>query len=115
MPAAAVFYTISRMPDLWAAGAALGGSPKAALDTNRIFAANFSNVPVLWISGDEAKPMAEKLMAAKLNLEWRPVTSGANATSVIQWLAAHKRDAFPAARSIARPIRPRSRAATGSR
>ena len=43
--AAAVFYAISRMPDLWAAGAALGGSPKAALDTNRIFAANFTHRP----------------------------------------------------------------------
>src|SRR5438045_8646599 len=29
--AAAVFYAISRVPDLWAAGAALGGSPKGAI------------------------------------------------------------------------------------
>ena len=93
--AAAVFYAISRIPDLWAAGAALGGSPKAALDTNRVFAANFTRVPVLWVSGDEAKPIAEKLAAAKLNLEWKPASSGANAVSVIQWLGQHKRDAFP--------------------
>jgi hypothetical protein len=93
--AAAVFYAISRIPDLWAAGAALGGSPKAALDTNRVFAANFSRVPVLWVSGDEAKPMAEKLAAAKLNLEWKPASSGADAAGVIRWLAQHKRDAFP--------------------
>jgi predicted esterase len=92
---AAMFYAISRVPDLWAAGAALGGSPKAAIDTNRIFTANFSNVPVLWISGDDSKPMVEKLTAAKLNLEWQPVSSGANAVSLIQWLAKHKRDAFP--------------------
>ncbi len=63
--AAAVFYAISRVPDLWAAGAALGGSPKAAIDTNRIFTANFTNVPVLWISGDDGKPLVEKLTAAK--------------------------------------------------
>ena len=93
--AAAVFYAISRMPDLWAAGAALGGSPKAALDTNRIFAANFTLVPVLWISGDDAKPMVEKLTAAKLNLEWQPASSGANAAALFQWLAQHKREAFP--------------------
>lgn len=93
--AAAVFYAISRMPDLWAAGAALGGSPKAALDTNRIFTSNFSLVPVLWISGDDAKPMVEKLTAAKLNLEWQPASSGANAVALFQWLAQHKREAFP--------------------
>jgi len=92
---AAVFYAISRLPDLWAAGAALGGSPKAAIDTNRIFAANFSNVPVLWISGDEGKPVVEKLAAAKLNVEWQPASGGANAVSLLQWLAKHKRDAFP--------------------
>ena len=93
--AAAVFYAISRVPDLWAAGAALGGSPKAALDSNRIFTANFSLVPVLWISGDDSKPMVEKLTAAKLNLEWQPASGGASAAGLIQWLAQHKRDAFP--------------------
>jgi hypothetical protein len=94
---AAVFYAISRVPDLWAAGAALGGSPKAALDSNRIFAANFTNVPVLWISGDESKPIVEKLTAAKLNLEWLPASGGAGAVAVIEWLGRHKRDAFPLA------------------
>src|SRR4029077_6132743 len=64
-------------------------------DSNAIFAANFTNVPVLWLSGDEAKPMVEKLTAAKLNLEWKPVAGGANAAGVIQWLSQHKRDAFP--------------------
>ena len=93
--AAAVFYTISRIPDLWAAGVALGGSPKAALDTNRIFAANFTRVPVLWVTGEEAKPMVEKLAASKFNLEWKPVAGGAKAAGVIQWLGQHKRDAFP--------------------
>jgi hypothetical protein len=93
--AATVFYTISRVPDLWAAGAALGGSPKAALDTNRIFAANFTNVPVMWLSGSDAKPLVEKLTASKLNLEWQAVSGGANAAGVLQWLAQHKREEFP--------------------
>ena len=92
---AAVFYAISRLPDLWAAGAALGGSPKAAIDSNRVFTSNFTNVPVLWISGDESKSLVEKLTAAKLNLEWQPAPGGANAASLLQWLAKHKRDAFP--------------------
>ena len=92
---AAVFYAISRLPDLWAAGAALGGSPKAAIDTNRIFAANFANVPLLWISGDESKPLVEKLTAAKLNLEWQPASAAPNAAALIQWLSKHKREPFP--------------------
>ena len=94
---AAVFYAISRVPDLWAAGAALGGSPKAALDSNRLFTANFTLVPVLWIAGDDTKPMVEKLTAAKLNLEWQPASDGAGAVVVIEWLARHQRDVFPLA------------------
>jgi hypothetical protein len=91
---ASVFYAISRMPDLWAAGVALGGSPKAALDSNRIFAANSTLVPLLWIAEDDSRPMVEKLIAAKLNLEWQPA-SGFHTAALIQWLARHERDAFP--------------------
>src|ERR1017187_4947405 len=92
---AAVFYAISRVPDLWAAGAALGGSPKAALDSNRIFTANFSLGPVLWISGDDSKPMVEKLTAAKLNLEWQPASGGASAAGRTHGLGQHKRGRVP--------------------
>ncbi len=113
--AATVFYAISRIPDLWAAGAALGGSPKPALDTNRIFAANFTNVPVMWLSGSDAKPMVEKLTAAKLNLEWQPVAGGANAAGVIQWLAQHKREPFPGGHRLRNQLARLRAAATGSR
>ena len=94
--AAVVFYAISRVPDLWAAGIALGGSPKPAVDSNRLFTANFTNVPVLWIgeSGDQA--LAEKLQSAGLNLELRLASAISNA-DVFQWLAGHQRDQFPAA------------------
>jgi predicted esterase len=93
--AAVVFYAICRVPDLWAAGIALGGSPKPAVDTNRLFAANFTNAPVLWIgeSGDQA--LAEKLKSAGLNLEWRLASSTTNG-DVFEWLARHQRDDFPA-------------------
>jgi len=93
---ALVFYTISRVPDLFAAGAAIGGSPKPAIDTNRIFAVNFTNAPVLWISGEDGKALADRLQAGKLNLEWRSAAGGTTAGTVIQWLASHQRDAFPA-------------------
>jgi len=94
--AAAVFYAISHVPDLWAAGIALGGSPKQAVDTNRLFSANFTNVPVLWIgeSGDQA--LAEKLKSAGINLEWR-LAKGITNADVFEWLARHQRDEFPAA------------------
>jgi len=92
---ALVFYTVSRVPDLWAAAAAVGGSPRSAIDTGRIWAANFTNTPVLWISGEEGKETADRLKAAKMNVEWRAVSGGASASTVIEWLAAHKRDPFP--------------------
>ena len=92
---AAVLFAISRVPDLWAAGAVLGGSPKAAIDTNQIFTANFTLVPVLWVSGGESKAMAEKLAAARLNLEWMPLSGEAGAGALIQWLSRHQREAFP--------------------
>jgi predicted esterase len=95
--AAAVFYAISRVPDLWAAGVALGGSPKAAVDTNRIFAANFTNVPVLWVSEPAGEALAQKLKTAGLNLEWQSAASAATASSVVQWLGRHQREDFPLA------------------
>ena len=64
--AAMVFYAISRVPDLWAAGVALGGSPKAAIDTNRVYTANFTLVPVLWVSGEDGKEAADKPKSAGL-------------------------------------------------
>jgi predicted esterase len=93
--AAAVFYAISRVPDLWAAGVALGGSPKAAVDTNRIFAANFTNVPVLWVGEPAGEALAQKLKTAGLNLVWQSAAAGAAVAPVIQWLGRHRLDDFP--------------------
>jgi predicted esterase len=93
--AASVFYTISRVPDLWAAAVALGGSPQPAIESGRLFAANFSNVPVLWISpGAEDHAIADRLKAAGLNLEWRSA-SAVSPASVLEWLAGHRGREFP--------------------
>ena len=95
--AAAVFYTISRVPDLWAAAAALGGSPQAAIETGRIFAANFKNAPVLWAgNGAGDQTLAEKLKSAGMNIEWR-TAGGLTNSAVFGWLGSHARDPFPAA------------------
>jgi hypothetical protein len=93
---AAVFYTISRVPDLWAAAIGIDGSPQAAIDTGRLFAANFTNVPLLWISRAETdQPLAAKLKEAGLDLEFR-AAAGVNNQAVLAWLAGHSRKAFPA-------------------
>jgi predicted esterase len=91
----AVFYAISRVPDLWAAGLALGGSPQAALDTNHIYASNFTLTPVLWAgNGANDQALAAKLQSAGANLEFRTATT--TMASVFEWLARHTRQEFPA-------------------
>jgi hypothetical protein len=92
---AAVFYTISRIPDLWAAGIGLGGEPRDAIDTGRIFTANFTNTPVLWVSGNaEDDEQAAKLRTNGMNVEWRS-TNGLTDAAVFAWLNQHVRDPFP--------------------
>jgi hypothetical protein len=95
--AAGVFYTISRLPDLWAAAIAVEGSPERAVETNRIFAANFSTFPLLWISSaPDGEQTAAKLKAAGLPFAWRPA-AGFSDSMVAEWLRQHQRDPFPMA------------------
>ena len=90
-----VFYAIARIPDRWTAGVAVGGSPKGALDTNRVFTANFTDTPVLWASnGPNDSDYANRLKLAGLNLEWHTST-GLNNQAVLQWMAAHVRAEDP--------------------
>ena len=92
---AAVFYTISRVPDLWAAAIAVGGSPQAAVDSDRLFTANFTLVPVLWVSaGADDQALANKLKAQGLNIEWRAANGTTNA-ALLEWMSKHQRDEFP--------------------
>jgi hypothetical protein len=92
---AGVFYTISRVPDLWAAALAIDGSPQPAIDTDRIYTANFSNVPVLWAgSGANDEALAAKLKEAGMKLEWR-TSAGLTNKTAFEWLARHTREEFP--------------------
>ena len=94
--AAAVFYTVSREPDLWAAALAIGGSPRPAIDTDRLYAANVTNVPLLWISsGADDQAMAERLHSAGIPIEWRAGAT-AKVNEILQWLGSHAREPFPA-------------------
>lgn len=90
-----LFYLTARMPDIWAAAVAAGGSPRAAIDSNRLFAANTTNVPVLWLfANKDEEPLAKKLQSAGFNLEWREPAS-AKPSEIFDWLGAHQRNSFP--------------------
>ncbi len=93
--AAAVFYAASRSPDVWAAAVAVGGTLAAALDTNRIFAANFGRFPVLWAAeGEEQRALAAKLNAAGIRIEFRPAAA-LSLAEIAQWLAGKSRPRSP--------------------
>lgn len=90
-----LFYVAVRMPDLWAAAVATGGSPRAAIDTNRLFAANTVNLPVLWLfANKDEEPLGKKLQSAGFNLEWRELTA-AKPAQIFEWLGAHRHNPFP--------------------
>jgi len=94
--ATALFYVVSRVPDLWTAAVALGGTPRPAIDTNRLYAGNSGAVPVLWLFGTpQDEPLAKRLKDAGFNLEWK-VEPAATAQQVLGWLTQHQRDRFPA-------------------
>src|SRR6266849_2490237 len=88
-----VFYTLSREPDLWAAGLAIQGSPAAAINSFRLFGANTTNAPLLWIAPTaEADMFRQKLSAVEFNYETRPEAS---VEQVFEWLAKRRRALFP--------------------
>jgi hypothetical protein len=90
-----LFYVAARIPDLWAAAVAVGGSPRAAIDSNRLFAANTANLPVLWLFADkDDAPLAKRLQSAGFNLETRELAT-AKPPEIFAWLAGRRRDPFP--------------------
>jgi hypothetical protein len=89
----AAFYAASRTPDIWTAAVAVGGSPRAAIATNRLFGANTQITPVLWIAeAAEAELFAPRLRQANFRVE---VRNSATAGDVVLWLRSQQRDAFP--------------------
>lgn len=92
------FYPVSRAPDLWTAALAIEGSPKPAIDTNRLFAANTRLVPMLWAVRPESQrvmaPLGQMLAAAQFNVAIRP-EGGMSVDQAFDWLASHARGPFP--------------------
>ena len=92
---ATLFYVAARMPDLWAAAVAAGGSPRGAIDSNRLFAANTTNLPLLWLfSNKDEEPLGRKLQSAGLNLELREPAAG-KPSEIFGWLGGYRRNPFP--------------------
>jgi hypothetical protein len=93
-----VFYVASRAPHLVAAGLAIGGDPKRAIETNRLFGANTRLSPVLWLVERSDSPLLERerrrLQAAQYNFELRPLEQ-TPLENALEWLAKHSRDPFP--------------------
>jgi pimeloyl-ACP methyl ester carboxylesterase len=94
---AAVFYTVSRRPDLWAAAVAAGGSVEPAIETNRLFGASARLVPILWaVSPEEQEQSAAvraRLTAKGFDLQLRG--SSVTIPEAFDWLAGRKREAYP--------------------
>jgi predicted esterase len=92
---ALVFYLVSREPDLWAAAIVFGGSPKPALASGRIFGANFTNTPVLWVSSAPGDgELASRLKSAGLNVDWRDAKT-LSIGAAFQELLHYTRSGFP--------------------
>ena len=109
-----LFYMAARMPDLWAAAVAAGGSPRGAIDSNRLFAANTADLPVLWLfANKDEEPLGKKLQSAGFNLEWRE-PAAAKPAEIFDWLVATGAIRSPPPR-IAKPAARCSRIAIGWR
>lgn len=85
-PAPCVFYVVSRAPDLWAAALAIEGNPRRAIETNRLFSANLSMTPVLWVAHPD--PHRQKIPGV---MERAEVTAG----EAVAFLASRKRLPYP--------------------
>jgi hypothetical protein len=92
--AAGAFYLSVRAPHLWAAAAALNGDVKPAVNSDRLFAANVQNVPLLWIVSAEERaaiePTRQKLLTNAFPFTFE--TTG----DPLEFLGKYHRNPFPA-------------------
>ncbi|HBY60231.1 MAG TPA: hypothetical protein DEH78_10435 [Solibacterales bacterium] len=77
-------YAASRVPHLFSATLAIGGSARPAIQSNRLFAGNAALVPVFWVDPDET---ATRLKNAGFPLRTGPAN--------LNDLAAAKLDSYP--------------------
>lgn len=94
--AALVFYAAARVPHLWTAAVAVSGSPKPAIDSDRIFGANTRNLPVAWAVTPEERAGSDalrgKMVAAGYNLT---LLESATIEQLLDFLSKHQFVAYP--------------------
>lgn len=89
------FYAASRIPYRFAAAAVVGGDAWEAIETNRLFGANTSLVPVLWAAARPAvEPTLRKLEAAGYNAVLRS-REESTPQAILQWLSSHRLPPHP--------------------
>lgn len=90
---AGVFYTLARIPDEFAAGLAIEGTPVPAINTNKLYAAGTSTTPLLWLDPPAYTAKAQaKLKAAGFRFE---TASRWTRDQVLEWLSQRRRPAAP--------------------
>lgn len=96
--APAVFYALSRSPDRWAAGLAIGGDVGRAIDSNRLFAGNAAAIPILWVYEEERLRALQqsigRLQSAGLDLSLLAADEFTVKDSVA-WLKPHAKESLP--------------------
>src|SRR4029077_7192227 len=86
-------HTLAGFPGLARRGEAVQARPGAQITRFRLFGANTANAPLLWIApAAEADMFRQKRSAGEFNFETRPEAS---VDQVFEWLAKHRRAAFP--------------------
>lgn len=96
--APAVFYALSRSPDRWAAGLAIGGDVGRAIDSNRLFAGNAAAIPILWVYEEERLRALQqsigRLQSAGLDLSLLAADEFTVKDSVA-WLKPREKESLP--------------------
>lgn len=83
------FYIASRAPHLIAAAVAIGGSPRDAIETNRLFGGNTALAPVLWVDDPAGQAAAEPLRRALTDAGFNIVprsSQGFTQDAALDWL-----------------------------
>lgn len=90
------FYAASRSPALFAGAVALGGNPKSAIDSNRLFGGNTANTPVFWV-GPQGNRELLNLVRTRLRAAEFRYQEVATPADAIARLGELKFDPFPVA------------------
>ena len=79
-----VFYTLARLPGLFAAALAVEGNPMPAVNSNRLFAINTQLSPLLWVNPPEGlETVQTKLKDAEYRFE---IAKNLGTMQIFQWL-----------------------------